>query len=130
MESLAHNIKQKRYMHPNIHCNTIYNSQDMEASETSIDRGMDKKSCDTYTQHKLEGLGLELRHLGHLMQRADSLERWNRKKRRGQQRMRWLDNITDSTDMNLSKLWETVENREAWSAAIHGVTKSQTQLRS
>ena len=77
-------------------------------------------------------LKLKLQYFGHLMRRADSLEKTltlgkiEGRRRSGQQRMRWLDNITDSTDMNLSKLWETVENREAWSAAIHGIAKSWT----
>ena len=77
-------------------------------------------------------LKMNLQYFDHLMQTTDSLKetlmldkidgKWIRR----QQRMRWLDNITDSTDMNLSKLWETVENREAWSAAIHGIAKSWT----
>ena len=74
-------------------------------------------------------LKLKLQYSGHLMRRPDSLEKTlmlgkiEGRRRRGQQRMRWLDGITDSVGMNLSKLWETVENREAWRAAIHGVTK-------
>ena len=80
-------------------------------------------------------LKLKFQYFGHLMQRADSLGKtlmlgkMEDKRRRGRQRMRWLDGITDSVNMGLSKLWETVKNREAWHAAVHGVTKSQTQLR-
>ena len=80
-------------------------------------------------------LKMRLQYFGHLMQKDDSLEKTlmlgkiDGKRRRRQQGMRWLNNITNSVDMNLSKLQETVKDRETWCSAVHGVTKSQTQLR-
>ena len=85
-------------------------------------------------EYSLEGLMLKLQYFGHLMQRTDSFEKtlmlrkiegW---RRRGRQRMRWLDDITDLVDMSLGELWELAMDREVWRAPVHGITKSQTRL--
>ena len=97
---------------------------------------LEKTLKEISPEYSLEGLmlKLELQYFGHLMRRADSLEQTlilgkiEGKRRRGQQRIRWLDSITDSVDMNLSKLQEILNDGGAWHAAVHGVAKSQTQI--
>ena len=111
----------------------VEKSQSFEVGKSQSNQSILK---ETYPEYSLQGmmLKLKLQNFGHLMQTDDSLEKSlilgkiEGRRRRGNQRMRWLDGIASAVNMNLGKLWEMVRDREEWRAAVHGVTKSWTQL--